>query len=141
MKKELLVAELNKNNEFNELCTPEKLTKLLDKDVYVINNVFVSGGVSGGQLLTGAELDCPYVTVGKEYTLHNIEQPSEFDRLEIWGEGYDDRYGFKIKASYDSINKCITFSLTECPQDEREPTPRLPRPCYLTLFIAFSSIL
>lgn len=138
MKKELLVAELNKNNEFNELCTPEKLTKLLDKDVYVINNVFVSDG----QWLTGAELDCPYVTVGKEYTLHNIEQPSEFDRLEIWSEGYDgNRYGFKIKASYDSQNKCLTFSLTKCPRDDREPTPRLPRPCYLTLFIVFSSIL
>ena len=137
MKKELLIAELTKNNEFNELCTPEKLTKLLEKDTYIINNVLIGEG----QWLTGADLDCPYVTIGKEYTLHNVDplQPSILDHFKIWSEGYDsDRYGFKIKAAYDYQNKCLTFRLTEYPQDEEEDTPALPRPCYLTLFITFS---
>jgi len=102
MTKELLLSELNKNNDFNEI-SPQQLENILGKSVYLVHKIVVSTNNRGYHMFDGEELDCPYFTLGKEYIIHLGDLPhgNDYRGLNITCEGYNDKWGFNIDSDFD----------------------------------------
>lgn len=132
MTKELLLSELIKNDEFNGINNPIKLSRILGKPAYIIDKVIVDHT----NVYTGDQIDCQYLTIDKEYTLNlfNTQHDMEFVGCTIFCEGYNGSYGFSISEDYDQDDDCLKLTLHDMEASEEGGTPL---PCYLTLDIEF----
>ena len=128
MTKAVLLNDLNKNNEFNEL-SPNDLSSLAEKTILVVNNVYVDEA-----LYSGKDVDCYYLGINKQYTINLNDTPHrhDFNGVRIWFEGYSSNWYRldKTQAVYDRNNNIIKIDLSSVEDIED--------PCYIDLSIRFN---
>lgn len=129
MTKAVLLNDLNKNNEFNEL-SPNDLSSLAEKTILVINNVYVDEA-----LYSGKDVDCYYLGINKQYAINlgRTHHQSRFDGARIWLEGYsNDWYQLEnTQAVYDRNENIIKIDLSSVED--------IQGPCYIDLNINFTN--
>lgn len=129
MTKTVLLNDLNKNNEFNEL-SPNDFSRLAEKTILVIKNVYVDDA-----LYSGKDVDCYYLGINKQYTidLNNTLHSKDFSGVTIWLEGYSSHW-YQLEntqAVYDRNENIIKIDLSSV-EDIQDP-------CYIDLNINFTN--
>lgn len=129
MTKELLLNELNKNNEFNEL-SPEDFSRVAEKLILVIKNVYVDG-VS----YSCDDVNCYYLSLSKQYAINlgRTHHQRQFGGARIWLEGYSmDWYRLDdSQVSYNHETDILKIDLSSV-EDIQDP-------CYIDLNINFTN--
>jgi len=135
MTKELLLNELNRNNEFNELNTPDKLSSLLNKPVYIINKIFIDGVMYNSEVL-----GCSYASLDKEFILklENTSHKSWLDSCHIYCEGFNNNYGFTVSPRYDQDADILGITLQPLEDSEDGGTPNV---CYIDIILTFMDLM
>lgn len=127
MTKTVLLNDLNKNNEFNEL-SPNDLSNLAEKLILVINNIYVDD-----VLYSCDDVNCYYLSLSKQYAINlgRTHHQSRFDGARIWLEGYsNDWYQLEnTQAVYDRNENIIKIDLSSVED--------IQGPCYIDLNINF----
>ena len=136
MTKALLLSELNKNNDFNEI-SPQQLENILGKSVYLVHKIIVSTRHMDWYMFDGTELDCPYLTLNKEYVIHlsNIDHGNQYNErnIKITCEGYNSKWGFNINTYYNNEENSVYLTLSAI-QAEEDGTPDS---CYININLDF----
>lgn len=129
MTKEVLLNELNKNNEFNEL-SPNDFSYLTEKTILIIKNIYVDG-----ILYSCDDVNCYYLSLSKQYAINlgRTHHQSRFDGARIWLEGYsNDWYQLEnTQAVYDRNENIIKIDLSSVED--------IQGPCYIDLNINFTN--
>ena len=134
MTKELLLSELNKNNDFNEISS-QQLENILGKSVYLVHKIVVSTNYMDCLMFDGEELDCPYLTLDKEYVIHlgDISHGNEYPGPNITCEGYNSKWGFNVDSHYNWEDNSVYLTLSTM-QAEDDGTPNS---CYININLDF----